>query len=134
MKTAVRKNADLREIVKATLQYVQETNEFIASLVAALDEMPEPAVPAEPRDPAIALQYKEHMNVKEAAAYCGYSESYMYQLISRKEIPHYKPTGGHISFKRGELDGFMSRGKQDAGYEVREKAAEIINGIRRGRK
>jgi excisionase family DNA binding protein len=124
MKTAVRKNADMRDIIKASLEHIQKQNEFIAGIITALADMPEPAAPV------IIRQPKENMCVKEAAAYCGYKVSYMYALANRNEIPHHKPTGGRIFFKRGELDEFMARGKRNAGYEVQDTANSILNGER----
>jgi excisionase family DNA binding protein len=127
MKTAIGANPGLQEILKDTLLSVQKTNEFIVSLVAALNEAPEPA-------PAVTRQNppKENMNIWEAAEYCGYSKSYLYQLVHRKEIPRYKPSGGRIFFKRKELDDFISRGKQDAGYEIADEADAVLNGEQRG--
>jgi excisionase family DNA binding protein len=71
---------------------------------------------------------KEIMSVDEAAEYCGYSKGYIYKLVSLMEIPCHKPTGKRLFFKRSELDDFASRGKQYTNYELRDKAAEIING------
>jgi excisionase family DNA binding protein len=113
----------MRDIIKASLEQIQRQNEFIAGIITALADMPEPPAPV------IIQQPKENMCVKEAANYCGYKESYIYDLVRRNEIPCHKPTGRRVFFKRGELDEFMARGKRDAGYEVLDKAAEIVNGI-----
>jgi excisionase family DNA binding protein len=127
MKTAIGANPNLQGILKDTLLSVQKTNEFIVSLVAALNEAPEPAPVVIRRNPP-----KENMNIGEAAEYCGYAKSYLYQLVHRKEMPSHKPTGGRIFFKREELDDFISRGKQNAGYETADEADAILNGEQRG--
>jgi excisionase family DNA binding protein len=129
MKSAT-KNANLQSVVKATLEHIRKQNEFIAGIIAVLDEMPEPAPKAE-SSPAPTPKYKENMTAAEAAAYCGYSKSYMYILMSRREIPHHRPAGRRAFFNRKELDEFMAQGKRDAGYEVIEKAAAIINRTKR---
>jgi excisionase family DNA binding protein len=129
MKTAA-KNANLQAVVKATLEHIRKQNEFIAGIIAALDEMPEPAPQAE-IGPEPAPKHKDFMSASEAASYCGYSRSYMYILMSRREIPHHRPAGRRAFFNRKELDEFMARGKRDAGYEAIDKAASILNGRKR---
>lgn len=130
MTAAIRANASIQELLKDTLLSVQKTNEYVVSLVAALHEAPETAAPPSP----VVIQHKppkENMNITEAADYCGYSKSYLYQLIHRNEIPFHRPMGGlrgRIFFKRKELDEFIARGKQNADYEVRNSAAAILNG------
>ena len=46
---------------------------------------------------------KEVLTTAEASAYLGLSESYIYNLTSTKQIPHYKPTGKLVYFNRKEL-------------------------------
>jgi excisionase family DNA binding protein len=108
---------------------IQRTNEFVVSLVAALDNAE--ALEREERPAPVIVQQKapkENMKIGEAADYCGYAKSYMYQLVYRKAIPCHRPMNGRIFFKRKELDEFIGHGKQDAGYEVMDKAAAILNG------
>jgi hypothetical protein len=96
MKQAIKTEVDIRTILIDLLQSIQKTNE---------------------------LMVKFALVQKNAAKYCGYSESYMYQFASRMEIPVHKPMGkkGRLFFKRGELEDALSRGKQDIGYELTEK-------------
>jgi excisionase family DNA binding protein len=119
--------ADMRGILLETLLSVQKTNEGIASLVLALRDWEPPDAP-QAAPAVIQRPPKENMTVAEAAEYSGYSKPYLYQLVSRKEIPCHRPTGGRVFFRRAELDGFLCRGKQDAGYETPDKAAAILNG------
>lgn len=65
------------------------------------------------------------MGIQEASRFTGFSVRYLYNLTSRKSIPHYKPRGGRLIFKREELEAFLLRGKVHADYEV-EAAAEAI--------
>lgn len=120
----------LKRMLPLILQHIQKTNEIIAAVITALQEAEEAgpvntAPVTAPQNPP-----KDIMGIKAAAEYCGYSKSYIYQLVHRKEIPYHKPTGdnGRVFFKRGELDAFTSRGKRDSGYELGEKAAAILNG------
>lgn len=50
---------------------------------------------------------KEFMNVKEAAAFIGLSFHSVYTLTSQKKIPHYKPGGKRVLFKRSELEEWI---------------------------
>lgn len=50
---------------------------------------------------------KAVLSFSEAAEYTGYSKSYLYKLTSAGVIPHYKPTGKMVYFKRLELDEWL---------------------------
>jgi excisionase family DNA binding protein len=73
------------------------------------------------------------MGIEEAAAYLRISKGYLYILESQGKIPSYKPSGqgGHVYFKREELDDYLFRNKTAADYEVEDKATEIVNQLRR---
>ena len=55
------------------------------------------------------LEYlqKEILTFKEAAKFLSLSESALYKLTSKKEIPHYIPGGKKIYFKKTELDRWI---------------------------
>lgn len=122
---AIKANTNIQELLKNTLLSIQKTNENIIALVAAIAETPEKTAA-----PPVIIQQKppkENMKISEAADYCGYSKSYLYQLAYRNDIPFHKPMGGRIFFKRNELDEFIAQGKKDANYEVKNKASAILN-------
>lgn len=52
-------------------------------------------------------QQKEFMNVREAADFIGLSTHGVYTLTSQKRIPHYKPGGKRVMFKRSELEEWI---------------------------
>lgn len=57
---------------------------------------------------AILVQMKhesknEILCLDDAAFILGFSKSYLYKLTSNRKIPHYKPIGKSIFFKRSEL-------------------------------
>jgi excisionase family DNA binding protein len=70
------------------------------------------------------------MGVSEAAEFTGLKPSYLYKLIHLRKIPHYKPLGGRVFFRREELEEFIFRGRSAADYELAEKADGILNGGR----
>ncbi|MGM0622339.1 MAG: helix-turn-helix transcriptional regulator [Bacteroidota bacterium] len=57
------------------------------------------------------LSNKRILTFSEALEYTGFKSSYMYKLTSSGRIPHYKPTGKLIFFKRLELEEFLTQYK-----------------------
>lgn len=55
--------------------------------------------------------HKSILSQKETAEYCDLSVDYLYQLTSKGHIPHYKPRGKKIYFKRTELDDWLLQNK-----------------------
>jgi len=60
---------------------------------------------------------KAFLSVREACIFMGIKEGYIYQLIHKKKIPYYKPSGGRVFFRQGELEEFLSRNRHAADYE-----------------
>ena len=67
------------------------------------------------------------LSITEAQVFTGYSKAYLYKLTCGGKIPHYKPMGGKVFFKREELEAFLSRGRRAADYELADKADAIVN-------
>ena len=63
------------------------------------------------------MQTQKALSVSEAASYTGLSKNYIYKLVHLRRIPHYKPMGGKLFFKQGELEAFIFRNRQTADYE-----------------
>jgi excisionase family DNA binding protein len=63
-------------------------------------------------------QVEKPVTVDEAVAFTGLSRHYLYKLIHQKKIPHYKPNGGKVFFKKKELEEFIFRNRQAAIYEA----------------
>jgi excisionase family DNA binding protein len=49
------------------------------------------------------IKEKEFLNFKEIIELLGVSRSTLYKLSASGNIPHYKPTGGKLFFKRTEV-------------------------------
>lgn len=71
----------------------------------------------------ILEQIRPTLNFNEGCKYVGISPSSMYKHTSTNNIPHYKPEGKLIYFKREELDEWILRNRQS----TREELAEIAN-------
>lgn len=65
---------------------------------------------------------KTVLTVDEAITYTGLSKSYLYKLTSAGTIPHYKPNGKHIYFKKEELDAWLLRNGVRSEYEAENLA------------
>ena len=70
---------------------------------------------------------KEILTFKEATKYCGFKESYFYQLTSKKQIPFYKPGGKKIFFKLSELQDWLLRGKSESVDNLERNAIREFN-------
>lgn len=54
---------------------------------------------------------EEVMTGKEVCSMLGISQSYLYNLTSANKIPHYKPLGKKVYFKRSELVSWLEQSK-----------------------
>lgn len=69
------------------------------------------------------IAQEKPLNIDEASKYLNMKKSYLYQLTSRKQIPHYKPTNGKIYFKRIELDNWAYSNYQKTEDQLESEAA-----------
>lgn len=69
---------------------------------------------------SLSLSTKEILNMDEAMTYLQVSRSYLYKLTSGKHIPHYKPSGKLIFFRKTELDDWILRNRESSNNEVLE--------------
>jgi len=68
------------------------------------------------------IREKPVLTIEEAALYTGLSKAYIYKLTSASQIPHYKPSGGRIYFKKTELEAWMLRNRQHTAEEINAMA------------
>ena len=68
---------------------------------------------------------KEVLNFGEAAIYLELSHSHLYKLTSGCILPHYKPNGKKIYFKRAELDAWLLSNRTQTYQEVEQEAANF---------
>jgi len=73
------------------------------------------------------MEVQKALSVDEAADFTGLSKAYLYKLIHQKKIPFYKPMGGKVFFKLGELESFIFRGRRAADYELESQAESLLN-------
>lgn len=66
------------------------------------------------------INQKEVLTFGEAAMYLSLSESYLYQMVSKGQVPYYKPNGKKLYFSRKELDRWLLRNKSISRGEIQE--------------
>ena len=74
---------------------------------------------------------KEVLNFNEACQYLELSQSHLYKLTSAGNVPHYKPNGKKLYFKRTELETWLLRNRSMSAEEVEQQAADYL--IKKGR-
>lgn len=72
----------------------------------------------------IAHTSKEVLTSAETAKYLGISQSYLYKLTMRGEIPHTKPTGKLCYFSRAELEQWLRKTNRVASAEEIAQGAD----------
>ncbi len=77
------------------------------------------------------LYVKEVLNFNDACKYLELSQSHLYKLTSNNGVPHYKPNGKKIYFRRSEMDAWLLRNRTDSQDEIDRRAADYL--IRKGR-
>jgi len=55
--------------------------------------------------------HKSIFSLLEVAEYCSLGKDYLYQLTSKNLIPHYKPRGKLMYFRRDEIDNWLLQNK-----------------------
>lgn len=69
---------------------------------------------------------KDVLTFDEACAYSGISKSSLYKKTSLGQIPHYKPGGKLVYFKRLELEEWLLRNRSTTQEELDRKAEEWV--------
>lgn len=72
------------------------------------------------------ISSKTVLDLSEAAVFTGYSESHIYNLTSRKIIPHYKKNR-KLYFKKAELEDWLLERQVKTDKEIESKAATYVS-------
>lgn len=59
------------------------------------------------------ISQKEILTAEEVAAYTGLKVRYIHNLVSLQAIPHYKPRGKMLYFKKEEINNWLLKGRVD---------------------
>lgn len=72
------------------------------------------------------VQEKEILNLEEACAYLSTSKSQMYKLTSQNILPHSKPGGKLIYFRKADLDSWAMSNPISTQAELDMKASQHV--------
>lgn len=72
------------------------------------------------------ISSKTVLDLSEAAVFTGYSESHIYNLTSRKAIPHYKKNR-KLFFKKSELEDWLLERQVKTDKDIESKAATYVS-------
>lgn len=72
------------------------------------------------------ISSKTVLDIEEAAAFTGYSESHIYNLTSRRAIPHYKKNR-KLYFRKSELEEWLLERQVKTNREIMSEAATYVS-------
>ena len=76
---------------------------------------------------------KEILSVNELSDYLSISKSTIYKLTSSQEIPHYKPSGKLLYFKKSEIVEWVSNSRIKTMDEIEIEAENHLKKLRRSK-
>ena len=69
---------------------------------------------------------KEIYNFNDACTFLDYSKSYLYKLTYSRQIPHFKPMGKKLYFKRSDLEAWLLRNRVKTADEIEQEAIDYV--------
>ena len=88
---------------------------LLTAILTELEQLPLKITPPKPV-----------MDIEEFCSYSGTSRRYAYRLTSENRVPHYKPNGKKIFFKREEVDQWLTQGRVSTADEIDEQATSHV--------
>lgn len=73
---------------------------------------------------------KEILTFSEACVLLDLSKSYMYKLTHLRKIPHFKPNGKKLYFKKTDLESYILRNRVRTDLELQQQVDEKLNQLR----
>lgn len=70
---------------------------------------------------------KKILTIENVAEMLGVSKSYVYKLTSKRILPHYKPMGKVVYFKREEIEDWIFRNRMTTDEELEMQAVNYCN-------
>lgn len=69
----------------------------------------------------LLISQKPVMTFDELVDYTGLSQSYLYKLTSKMDIPFYRPNGKQLYFKKDEIDTWLLRNRSKTNEEIQKE-------------
>ena len=73
------------------------------------------------------MDNKNILTVDEVISYTGFSQKQIYKLTSSRQIPHYKPSGRKLFFKKDELDEWITQGRVKTIGELGDESLGLVS-------
>ena len=70
---------------------------------------------------------KKILTIENVAEMLGVSKSYVYKLTSKRILPHYKPMGKVVYFKREDIEDWIFRNRMTTDEELEMQAVNYCN-------
>lgn len=77
------------------------------------------------------LLSKPILNFQEFCTFCGISESHGYKLTSNRQVPHFKPGGKMVYFRRVEVEEWLLSNPVKSNDQLEAEAISQFIGHRR---
>ena len=74
----------------------------------------------------------EILTTSEACKFLDFSKSYLYKLTSKQTLPHYKPNGKKIYFRRGDLQEWLLQNRIKSLAEIETEALDYVVSKKKG--
>tara|TARA_R110002012_G_scaffold108009_1_gene250283 strand:+ start:2524 stop:2775 length:252 start_codon:yes stop_codon:yes gene_type:complete len=72
----------------------------------------------------IQNEKKEILTIKDICHLFDLSSSAVYKLTHGKKIPHYKPSGGKVYFKKSEVENYFLSNRVASHDEIERRATQ----------
>ena len=72
------------------------------------------------------IEKDERLTLQEACIYLDISSSTLYKLTSKNKIPHFKPNGKKIYFRKSDLNDWLFRNRVSTAEELEQKAIDYV--------
>ncbi len=69
----------------------------------------------------LLISQKTVLNFEELVGYTGLSQSYLYKLTSKGDIPFYRPNGKQLYFNKVEIDTWLLRNRSKTNEEIQNE-------------
>lgn len=74
----------------------------------------------------VLLAAKNVLDIDEVCLITGMSKSHIYKLTAKQLIPHYKPNGKNIYFKKEEIENWLLQNRISTKDEIDQQAINYV--------
>jgi len=80
------------------------------------------------------MSNEKFVSIDVIAEHLGFKTKTIYEMVSKKQLPYYKPFGKKLYFKIAEIDELLQQSRYATRIELKTQAANnVINSSKKGR-